>query len=510
MSQKRVSVVVLDLDNTLWDWVDAWYRSFSAMLEELVRSSGIPRDRLVAEIRAVHREHGTSEYAFLVEELESLRAGGSPETRPEVAHRAALEAFESARREATCLYPTVFETLWALRERGCLVVGYTESMAFYTSRRLREMGLDGLLDSLYSPADHDAPVGLTPEQARRYPADAYRLRKTLHRHTPPGELKPNPGVLAGILADVGARAEDAVYVGDSLMKDIAMARDAGVADVYAAYGDNRHGEAYELLRAVSHWTDADVEREQQIQQRGRVTPTHTLDHCLSQLLALFEFVPFTPAGAGPARPDLLGHQIDIWKKVVDVQQHFNDMEMRIRNYAITLLVAVLGAAALGIKEGISVPILGVRPPLGALVLAAGLVGWIAFYLMDRLWYHRLLHGAVVQGMEIENRLKPVLPEIALSDAIKTASPFTWFGTKVGSDEKMDIFYGSIAVLLVAMIVAAWSAETSSTPAPPEPERVNLHVDNWPPGARLVLPPPAAPATGPARPAGSDTAAGAGR
>ena len=28
--------------------------------------------------------------------------------------------------------------------------------------------------------------------------------------------------------------------------------------------------------------------------------------------------------------------VEIWKKVIDVQQHFNDIELRIRNMAITL------------------------------------------------------------------------------------------------------------------------------------------------------------------------------
>ena len=31
--------------------------------------------------------------------------------------------------------------------------------------------------------------------------------------------------------------------------------------------------------------------------------------------------------------------VEAWKKTVDVQQQFNDIELRIRNYAITLLVA---------------------------------------------------------------------------------------------------------------------------------------------------------------------------
>jgi phosphoglycolate phosphatase len=57
------------------------------------------------------------------------------------------------------------------------------------------------------------------------------------------------------------------------MKDIAMAQDAGVVDVLAAYGAVKHQEEYELLRQVSHWPDADVQREQQPQPR---TPTYSI------------------------------------------------------------------------------------------------------------------------------------------------------------------------------------------------------------------------------------------
>ena len=173
-----ISVVVTDLDNTLFDWVDVWHRSFSALLEELVRRSGVPRERLLDEIREVHRAHGTSEYAFVVEELPSLRElhpGGDP---GEI-YRAAIEASREARNAALRLYPGVAETLQALRRAGVLVIGYTESMAFYTGVRVRKLGLDGLLDLLYSPADHDLPPGLTREQARRYPAEHYAFEHTV-------------------------------------------------------------------------------------------------------------------------------------------------------------------------------------------------------------------------------------------------------------------------------------------------------------------------------------------
>lgn len=287
------SVLVTDLDNTLFDWVEIWHRSFSAMVDELHRGSGVPYDVLLDEIRAIHRRHGTSEYAFVAEELECVRQSCAPERRDTVV-RAAYEARRRGRQGATRLYPGVLSTLQELKRRGVLVVGYTESSSFYTVRRVRTLQLDGLLKLLYSPPDHPLPAGLT----RSHPPDQYRLEHTLHHHTPPGELKPNPRLLLDILSDVGAVPERAVYVGDSPMKDIAMAQDAGVTDVLALYGKAQDREAYELLRRVTHWTPEDVERERRILDRGEVVPSHVLEHSFAELLDLFHFTGFD--GRNPA------------------------------------------------------------------------------------------------------------------------------------------------------------------------------------------------------------------
>ena len=59
------------------------------------------------------------------------------------------------------------------------------------------------------------------------------------------------------------------------MKDVAMAQDAHVLDVFAEYGGVQHREEYELLRLVSHWTDADVQRERQISAR-EVVPSYSI------------------------------------------------------------------------------------------------------------------------------------------------------------------------------------------------------------------------------------------
>jgi FMN phosphatase YigB (HAD superfamily) len=288
--KRHVSVLVTDLDNTLFDWVEIWHRSFSALLNELQRRSRVPMGELLDEIRTIHRRHGTSEYAFLAEELPCLHQL-EPHDRAE-AIAAANRARHHARNAATRLYPGVSQTLATFRRENVLVIGYTESTSFYTRRRVRTLGLDGLLDFLYSPPDHELPVVVSREDVRKHPPEHYEFVHTIHHHTPANELKPNPRLLADILNDVGASPEEAVYVGDSPMKDITMAQDAGVRDVLALYGKAQDRQAYELLRRVTHWTDADVARERQILERAEVSPTYVLERSFAEVLDLFSFSPF--------------------------------------------------------------------------------------------------------------------------------------------------------------------------------------------------------------------------
>ena len=35
--------------------------------------------------------------------------------------------------------------------------------------------------------------------------------------------------------------------------------------------------------------------------------------------------------------------LEVWKQCVDVQMHFNDMEMKIRSLAVTVITAISGA-----------------------------------------------------------------------------------------------------------------------------------------------------------------------
>jgi len=196
-------------------------------------------------------------------------------------------------------------------------------------------------------------------------------------------------------------------------------------------------------------------------------------------------------------------QIEIWKKIVDVQQHFNDLELRIRNFALVVTGAFLGLGGYAIKDGGVVSLFGHEVSIAGLVVFSAILPLLAFYLMDRFWYHRLLDGSVKAGVDAENALKTLGYKVDLGSQISTASPFVLWPTKwsVHSKTKMDIFYGMLlfALLLVSLFLgfsarphptSAPNPNTSSSQSPPSKTKPAL-------GEEKALPPGPTRTSGPA-------------
>ena len=117
------------------------------------------------------------------------------------------------------------------------------------------------------------------------------------------------------------------------------------------------------------------------------------------------------------------HVIEIWKSIVDVQMHFNDISMRIRSMFITILLALFASIGFLLNKKLSLEISDYRVQFATLVPLFGIFGAWLFYFIDRYWYHRLLVGAVKHGLSIETKYKQALPELSLTDAIGDESPF---------------------------------------------------------------------------------------
>jgi hypothetical protein len=158
----------------------------------------------------------------------------------------------------------------------------------------------------------------------------------------------------------------------------------------------------------------------------------------------------------------ISHYLEMWKQTIAVQQHFNDIEWRIRGLALTALTFALGAAAVAARERTTIPVFRLDVQLSTTVLALGLMLWFAFYFVDKHWYHRLLVGAVVHGAALEEALRGQLPLAGLTRDIGAHSPSDFrvgwgrirvtLARDVHSTAKLGIFYaiGAVAMLLPAV------------------------------------------------------------
>jgi phosphoglycolate phosphatase-like HAD superfamily hydrolase len=269
-----MSLLITDLDNTLYDWVTYYARSFRALVDGLIEELGVDREELLDEFKAVHQRHGDSEYPLTVFELPSVQRRfphlQGDELR--VALGSAFRAFEAAREEHLQLYPAVASTLGALRRAGVLIVGHTEAMAENAFFRLRHLGISSRFSALY------ALEGRVTGRDGLSPAAAAALAEGFIQHVPRSERKPNPRLILDICSREGVSKEDAWYVGDSLTRDVVMAKSAGVKAVWARYGTRYDRGLWDSLVRITHWTEYDVAREAELRKGlSAVRPDWSID-----------------------------------------------------------------------------------------------------------------------------------------------------------------------------------------------------------------------------------------
>ena len=336
-TKKKVNLVITDLDDTIWDWLKMWHDSFEPYLNRISSQFQIDKSILKSEFKKIHQKYGSTESSFIYDELECLTQEQKNEfDKPTPTHKSILHEYYSLKKQNLFLYQGVLETLKIIKDKGTLIIGFTESNTFFTKYRIKHLGIDGLIYFVYAPIDTGVPKSVH----RHYPEGYWDPEITEIRYLPKEVRKPSPDILEIILQDFKAKKENTIYIGDKLDKDILMANQAGIDSVYAKYGHLIDTEKYQLLREVTHWTDNDVEREKRFKEKYKDTPLskYTLKNSFKDILDFFDFFNFESKSSDK----YLSSVLEIWKKTIDVQQHFNDIELRIRNFALTAFTFIIG------------------------------------------------------------------------------------------------------------------------------------------------------------------------
>ena len=79
---------------------------------------------------------------------------------------------------------------------------------------------------------------------------------------------------------------EVAYVGDSIARDILMAKKVGVFSIWAKYGAVLHTDDYEKLIQITHWTKEDVENERRLKKEAEhIRPDFVAEDSFVEILA---------------------------------------------------------------------------------------------------------------------------------------------------------------------------------------------------------------------------------
>jgi len=289
---KNIKLLITDLDDTIWDWLSMWYNSFLPYFTDIKEISGIEEDALIESFKKLHQKYHSSEVSFAYNDLVGLKKEDKKniEQKKSKNGRSIIHNYYYNKKHNLNLYPNVLSTLLKIKSKGTLIVGFTESNSFFTQYRIKTLDIDGLFDSIYTPAD----VGMPKKVKRYYEKGYWDLKDTKIRILPKRTKKPNPEILLKIAKDYMVPLNEIVYIGDKLDRDIYMAKSANITNVHVTYGDNINNEAYSLLKRVTHWTKSEVEREIQFNKNinnKTIKPDYSIED-FKDLLNLFNFIPW--------------------------------------------------------------------------------------------------------------------------------------------------------------------------------------------------------------------------
>lgn len=255
IAERKIRVIFLDLDNTLYDWTRFFVPALRGMCIHLSDLTGISPSQLYLEFRDVFATHGSVEYSWALQELSSLKLKHPEDRGSDIVnrYRPAVRTFQHRRRKWLKLYPGVARGLESMKLAGITRIAVTDAHGWQSANRIRQLNLEPLIDGLVARPDHSDPSADEVAHIRQYAEERYG--SLIQRiDLPEGLRKPDPALLQWLISELCVSNDECMYVGDSLTKDIAMSRNAGVLDCWAEYGTRYNPLDMITLTRVTPWS----------------------------------------------------------------------------------------------------------------------------------------------------------------------------------------------------------------------------------------------------------------
>jgi phosphoglycolate phosphatase len=249
------TILIFDVDNTLYNFVDFFGPSFRSMVHALSKKTKLEEGIIIESARKVYQQVGTLEYQFLIQNMDIFK--GREQQDIEALALLAQKVFFRTRRKNLELYDGIEELMRSAKEAGCKCVCLTNAPFYQVQRRISDLKIMDCLDGLVawegSNVDRIEPFPERRESARVALKKRLSFFCTLADH----ERKPSSSAFSRIMSSYGPSAKY-VSLGDTASKDLEPAKKLGMMTILAKYGQRVSQNNLNTLLQVTPWTDGEI------------------------------------------------------------------------------------------------------------------------------------------------------------------------------------------------------------------------------------------------------------
>lgn len=282
------TVLIMDLDNTVYDFVHVHAKSFRTLIHIVSKETGISEADLKERCRGIAKKYGSLDLQDYIFDLllEMPEVSGRGEDFEETLRTTVRVGFDRTRRKYLRPYSGIKEALRTLNTGGVQIVALSNAPFAISYYRLSQMdirsSLSGLIawEGAHFDDNHPNRDKRISQLQRRVRAASASLAvvETLTRE----QLKPDSWGFEKVGRHYGADARF-FAVGDSISKDLTPAKSIGATTVWAKYGTQLDQESLATLLEITPWTTTEVAKHTHVD----VEP----DHVISNPSELLSIVP---------------------------------------------------------------------------------------------------------------------------------------------------------------------------------------------------------------------------
>jgi FMN phosphatase YigB (HAD superfamily) len=261
-------LIITDLDNTMYNWVDFFSPSFRGMLHALNERTGVSEELLQTQFRSLFQIHGSLEYEPASHEIEAFSAYNEEELKK--LNRVIFGAFRKVWGAKLKLYDGALTFLDWCNDHSVNVIALTNAPLSVVSRRLRQLRINHYFSALAAPNtliqrssmeilsfNDEQPSLFNEKDTKQNHVTDYLHTALLHHRQiyalSGEEIKPSSSGYKRILADWQDSNTLVYAIGDSLKKDLAPAYSLGIKTVWAKFGTEIEQKNLNTLLNITPW-----------------------------------------------------------------------------------------------------------------------------------------------------------------------------------------------------------------------------------------------------------------